>query len=956
MVMLLMAGTVQTGAASAAPAVTVPSVTDVAGHQVLAGRTTTSLGGAWRFATDPDGTGESAGFPAERFDPADWDTLRVPGNWDVHDRYATYRGAAWYRRDLTGPSLGDGQVARLRFEAVYHDATVWLNGTRLGEHAGGYTPFEFDVTGLLRPGKRNVVVVRADNTYEVGAWYPWGGISRSVSLTVDPAVRIERQRVDARPDLATGRASVTTTVTVGNAGDTDRTTWLGGSLSSVDGRLMASLPAEQVTVRAGQTVDVTLAATLSPGSYRLWELDHPVLYRSNVALAGSAPHAISDRFGIRSVEVRGTGFFLNGEQVRLNGYNRIGDDRVEGNVEPAYLVRRDIDRMKAAGANLMRIHHVPQAPEVLDYADEKGLLLIAEVPVWGKAFNLDLDANPQPLGELAEMVHRDANHPSVFAWSVANEIAGNTEPGKEFVRRMIDRTRELDPSRLVTYVSNTYGQVDTPDQEAMQYTDFLAINAYGGFGDAVDIAHRLYPDRPVFLSEFSTDGYEFTTTREDLDFTTDSPAAVQDLRTRPYAMGGAQWTFNDYRSTFRGSSPNQVRGWGVQTIWGEQKAGYAQMRAANSPVRELTVRSAGGGTERESALRVTPRGTSDVDLPAFTLRGYRLAWQATDAEGRVLDGRILPLPDLAPGADPVTHTISWRDAGGAAVSERLTLLSPTGYEVAVTETALLAPAAPRITQTVPASGAARVVFDRVPGATSYRVEARAGDTVRSVTTERNTFADLTGLADGTAYQVTVAAVDERGATASAPVTLTPGGGALPPRLQALTGVEGGLVLGFVGAAGQTAWDIEVSDGSDGSDTKVVRTTSVGASRIEGLAADRTYTVRLRAISGAATSAWSERLTGRPLSAPTAPRLAGALSGTDSVAVRLTPAPRAIEYDLTATPPAGRPVRATVRASAVDLLVVSGLAENTEYTVSVRVRTAHGLSAPSTVTTRTTPMP
>lgn len=113
-------------------------------------------------------------------------------------------------------------MARLRFEAVYYKTRVWLNGAYLGEHRGGYTPFEFDVTGVLRPGEENTLAVEADNDFGVGAWWPWGGISRDVALLINDAVRIDVQKVTAVPELPDGPAIITNQVRISNAGDADR--------------------------------------------------------------------------------------------------------------------------------------------------------------------------------------------------------------------------------------------------------------------------------------------------------------------------------------------------------------------------------------------------------------------------------------------------------------------------------------------------------------------------------------------------------------------------------------------------------------------------------------------------------------------------------------------------------------------------------------------------------------
>lgn len=887
-----------------------------------AGSANVPLDGVWRFATDPGGTGEAAGWAQPGFDDSGWATLRVPGNWDVHDAWAGYRGWGWHRRTVAAPAVTAGQVVRLRFEAVYHRARVWFNGTYLGEHSGGYTPFEFDVTSRLQA--TNTVVVAASNTYSIGAWWPWGGISRSVSLTVDAAVRVERQHVIATPDLSSGAGSVVNWVTVSNAGATARTV-------TVRSAYPWGAPAVTVTVPARGTAEARLDSAVPAGGYELWGLDRPTLYTCDTTVTDGATvlHAKADRFGFRKVEVRGTAIHLNGEPIRLNGYNRVGDDRVAGATEPTYLVRRDLDRMKAAGAGLMRIHHVPQTPELLDYADEIGMLLIEEIPVWGSGANLD-PADETTRAELRDMVRRDYNHPSIIAWSVANEIRGTSEEGRVFVREMIAYIKStLDSTRLCTYVSNSFGGAATAGAEALQYTDFACINMYGSFASGADHVHGLYPDKPIFISEYSSDSFTFPTGREDPDFRTTSDAAATVFPVRPWIVGSSHWTFNDYRSNYGGSSPNQVRGWGIQNVWGQRKRAYAQLQATNAVVRGLGVTAATG----LSLLTVQPR----TDAPARVLRGHRLAWQVTDAQGAVLDGRIVPLPDIAPGAATLQRAVRWSDPG-TAVRQRLTLLAPSGHEVAVATLDLRPPAAPVIRQVIAANGAVRVVFDRVANADNYRVLTSTGVTGADTV---NGFADLTGLTNGTAVQVRVVALNGAGVSAaSQPVTVTPAGTlALPPKVQDVVPVDGGFVLGFIVAPGATDHQVRVLDG-----TTVVRelTTALkGSVRVAGAAT----AVRIKG----SNTVWSEEV---PVTAATF-AVHGALAADDRVAVRITPHPEAERYEVTATG-GGRTVVRVVESSAVELLSVAGLVADATQQVSVRCGTAAGWSAPRTLATRTTP--
>ncbi|MBB5785640.1 glycoside hydrolase family 2 TIM barrel-domain containing protein [Jiangella mangrovi] len=936
--------------ATATDAVAGLPTTDLPSRVAVAGEDVVSLDGEWDFRTDPDG---------------EWDTITVPGNWDVHDRYANHRGKAWYQRSFEASAPAGGERVRLEFGAVYWDSRVWLNGRLLGEHHAGYTPFGFDVTDLLADGE-NVVTVEADNRFAQGAWWPWGGISRSVSLVTTGDVRIDRQTVVATPDLDLGTGTVTSAVVLSNSGDTDRTVTVTGRLTDPDRE--ETLPAAggaltaTVTVPAGGTATAELTARLAAGSYELWSVDHPALYRFETTLDGAAGgHAVSERFGIRSVEIDGTSILLNGEPVRLSGYNRVQDDRVSGNTEPTALVRRDLDRMKGAGANMMRLNCVPQAIELLDYADEIGLLLISEVPVWGGNRDISPAGYASIQAELTEMVHRDANHPSVFAYSVGNEIAAHTPVGREYDRVMAQFVRELDPTRFVTQVSNSYVHAQQPEDDGSYYMDFVSINSYGGFTQNADHAHRLWPDKPIFFSEYSPDSFTFPVTREHLDFRTGAGSLTPAFADRPWLVGWSQWTYNDYRSDYGGSSPNQVRGWGVADVWGRLKRAYTQVQAANAPVAGLAVTDGSGGSggagPRIGMLSLTPRGDLASDAPAFTLRGYRLAWQATDAAGDVVDGRLLDLPDVAPG-DPVLRLpVRWTD-DGTAVTQRVSLLSPTGHEVAVATAAVRAPAAPHVESVVEAAGSVRVRYATVPGADSYRVTARVdGEVVATVETVE-AFADLTGLPAGAPVEVVVAAVNGAGTTAAAAVTAEPAGaeaGALPPRLATVVPVESGLVLGYSDGRAGGRYEVEVTDAGTGEEVRRYETALRGSTRVE-LDGGRAYEVRLRRIEADGTAGmWSEPLAATTLTARSVPELTahGVLAGATTAGVRVTPPAGVERYHVRVAGPgaAGRG-EFTVERAAVGLLPITGLESGRAYTVTVRAETATGLSRPWTAQFRT----
>jgi hypothetical protein len=834
---------------------------------------------------------------------------------------------------------------------------VWLNGQRLGRHIGGYTPFEFDVTKYLVDGE-NTLVVAADNTFSQGAWWSWGGISRSVELVRSDELVIDRQEIVATPDLATGTAEIVTTVVVRNAGDTDRAVTVSGSVTTAEG---AAVPAAgtlsgTATVPAGGEVGIPLTAQLAAGSFALWRLDDPRLYRLDVALAagGDEVHRVSDRFGIRSFVIDGTSMLLNGEKVKLAGANRVSDNPIDGNTEPVDVVRRDLDRMKASGLDFTRIMHYPQSPELLDYADEIGMLLIAETPVWGGARNL-LGEIVQIQHEFREMVERDYNHPSVIAYSVGNEIASNSAAGIEYDRQMAIFSRAIDPSRYVTQVSNKIGSISNGSQDGSQYMDFVSINMYGGFASGADHAHAMYPGVPIFVSEYSPDGYTFGINRESVDFRTGTGTSADAFRSRDFVAGWSQWTYNDYRSDYSGSSPNIVRGWGNIDVWGREKRAYDQVQSANAPVSAFALSgisaTADGGL---GLVSITPRGTLETDGPGYPLDGFRLLVRVADDAGAVVGGTVIELPTIEPGDAAIDVPVSWRD-GGTGITATASLLSPTGYEVAVSHAGIRRPAKPTIVSTVAAHGSLRVRWTDAAGIGEYHVEARTAD--GALVAQKDTaelFADLGGLTDGVAYTVSVQAVGGAGRGAAAETRATPQAGLpLAPQLYALAEIPEGLVLGFSDPTAGAEFEVEVRDSRDAV-VQQYTTTNRPGTRIEGLDAGEAYEVRIRRLAGGdPATVWSEPLRGVAASADDAPALdvRGTISGATAAGVVIEPSDGTERYRVTVSGPGVNRSYDYERA-AVDVIPIAGLASDASYTVTVRAVSGGAASSPWSGTVRT----
>jgi beta-glucuronidase len=523
-------------------------------------------GNGWSFHTTLD----------EKVSP-----VSVPHSWMTMKGYERFIGSAIYERDFTAPEVKPGQVVRLHFDAVYDSAHVWFNGRMVGKHEGGYTPFEFDVTKLLKQGA-NHILVEVNNTptlssipalatshvskdyplYGTGVgegivgWMPYGGIVRPVTLIVTDAVYLEHMKVEAKPDLAKKTAAVLVRASIHNGGDTAVTAPLRGTVA---GLKVAFKP---VRVAAHSSAKVEWRGTLQ--DVHLWSVRDPFLYDAQVEVNGDE---LTAKVGVREIRVEGTQLLLNGRPVHLYGANRVSEDPKEGLSESDAIVERDMSDMLADNMRMMRIAHYPQTPALLDFADKHGMLIIPEAGNWNMSAWQMADPGIRATWkrQMQEMMEQDWNHPSVIAWSVGNEYESYTKDGIDWTRDMRDYTLGLDSTRLITFASRFTQEpvVKTGKDEASQYSDFVSVNIYGGYAKRFDRVHELYPDKPVFVTEFGKTGEPGTHDPERIKDITEAVAAMKE---RPWMIGGSLWTWNDYRSLHRGTPASGIRSWGVVNI------------------------------------------------------------------------------------------------------------------------------------------------------------------------------------------------------------------------------------------------------------------------------------------------------------------------------------------------------------------------------------------------------
>ena len=474
--------------------------------QKSVGRDALSLNGQWTITYDPDGQGDSLGYPGGK--ALCNDPTYVPSCWNFDLGRYDYMGTVWYSRTFITDRVAN---SRLVFHAVSGQADVYLDGNLLGSHYGSYNRFSFDVPELS--AGEHLLVVKVDNTVNSDDtlplthvdWFVYGGIYRGVEVEQFAGLSLDHVKIDADWD-GYDVAGVNVTVLVKN--------WSSKAITdeftvSADGWKTLS---KQVTIPPGQSVDV--AFSLTGHSPELWDMENPKLYMFHIACSDDD---LYERTGFRKVETRGTNILLNGKEIFIKGVNRHNDQPELGYAVNGPLILRDMQIIKELGCNSVRGSHYPNDPIVLDYCDQMGLLFWEEIAFWNhpaKALgNRNIETRSRQM--MRETIERDYNHPSIIFWSIQNESKSSSQEGLKLFTKIAADIRAMDSSRLVTFAS-ACGREDI----CFDIVDVVCWNMYPGWYDddqPLDTLSERYTkslkdcrkwlqkngqDKPFIISEF----------------------------------------------------------------------------------------------------------------------------------------------------------------------------------------------------------------------------------------------------------------------------------------------------------------------------------------------------------------------------------------------------------------------------------------------------------------------
>jgi hypothetical protein len=603
------------------------------------------LGGTWNFVVQaPPNFWEQGAVPASQINH-----IQVPGEWAMQGFTVPRDGAAGYWRTVEVPRGWAGKRIKLKCDAVFSLAEVWVNGKKVGQFEGGFTPFEFDVTEDVEAGEVAIIALRVQqDTMAAGlsaminyAQHDLGGITRKILLFAVPEVNIFRAHAETRFDSQYQNATLRLTLGVANQGQsTVEGAELRLRLADPDGKAVSLSPASAglPALRAGedrvQVVDIPVTKPLH------WENEHPRLYRLEVDLivGGSTVETVARRVGFRQVEIRGNQFLLNGHAIKFHGVERHETNPVLGRSLKPEIWDKEVPLLHEANMNYVFTSHYPVPEEFLDLCDEVGLLVTEELPaVWvgEESIGNAPDGSTDPryyktmASNVATTLEKDRSHPSIVFWQSCDECAW----GRNFagLHALFDA---LDPGRPVNF-ANEAGTSKFFSQHYPSIDDARKVPADG--------------PKPVIYDQYThINNYN---RRENLtdpglrDYYGKAIAPMWDVMySNPGIAGGAIWEWSNdvFYVPASGHNQNRFHGdmdaesgrwlvgygpWGIVDSWLRKKPEFWIVKKTYSPVRiqeHEPIPSPAGGL-----LRIPVENRYD-----FTnLNELRLEWSANQRKG-----------------------------------------------------------------------------------------------------------------------------------------------------------------------------------------------------------------------------------------------------------------------------------------------------------------------------------
>ena len=503
---------------------------------------------------------------AVKFNDNDWKKLDLPHDWAVELPFVNsanfdvmshgYKpvgglfpetSIGWYRKHFSVNRKDSGHRFQIQFDGIFRDANIWVNGFYLGNNKSGYVGAVYDITDYINFDRDNVLVVRVDATQYEGWFYEGAGIYRHAWLNEFSNLHFTTGGVFVHSISKQNNAVVNIKVSVENQNLSPASCNIYSYITDRNGKKLAQTKEQPVSFLVNENKIIKQNLTvLNP---RLWSLEDAYLYRviSIIKQNGKIIDSVNNRIGIRTIEIKPNGVFLNGKYIKIKGTNNHQDHAGLGSALPDYLQYYRVHLLKDMGSNAIRTSHNAPTPELLDACDSLGMLVLDEQRL--------LNSSPEYMNQFERLIKRDRNHASVFLWSIGNEEGWiqTVTTGKRIAQTFLAKQKELDPTRTSTYaadVANVFKGVN----EVIPVRGFN----YRQFG--VEDYHKDHPLQPIIGTEIgstvTTRGiYEKDTVRAyvpDQDITAPWWASTAETWWKLAAennfwLGGFVWTGFDYR-------------------------------------------------------------------------------------------------------------------------------------------------------------------------------------------------------------------------------------------------------------------------------------------------------------------------------------------------------------------------------------------------------------------------
>ncbi len=442
--------------------------------------------------------------------------IPVPSCWNFIPGLENYEGVGFYRRIFNLSKNWENKSTYLHFRGVNYYVEVFLNDIYLGSHEGGYTPFKFNVTGLVNFFSLNTLIVKVDNILSsetvpgtLIGWKNYGGIYREVYLEATNQTYIDSNYITYNVEFGSiTNVTVTHNLTIQNSGIQRAV----NCSIQVFNQTLDEIDSTTATFNVSPTSTNNILISHNCSDIQLWSPKTPILYYMNVSLFENGTSNLFDkmvyRVGFREIEIVNSTLYLNQEVFLIKGINRHEDFPNWGKTQPYHLLQQDLQLLKDLNVNSIRTFHYPNHPAFLEMCDESGIFIIEEIPAWNIPAS-DL-GRQEVIGtakqQITEMIERDFNHPCILFWGVGNEIASDKPEGRIFVTEMVQTVKSLDNKTPTYFASNKL-----EDDISFDLVDIIASNPKYGwyYGEIPDLDeylefwHQRYPEKPILITEFS---------------------------------------------------------------------------------------------------------------------------------------------------------------------------------------------------------------------------------------------------------------------------------------------------------------------------------------------------------------------------------------------------------------------------------------------------------------------